>query len=58
VASDRGLVSATACAVVGKLNSGEVTPLDLLDALEQRIAEVDGKPDIQSMRNDTIAMQS
>jgi amidase len=43
VASDRGLVSATACAVVGKLNSGEVTPLDLLDALEQRIAEVDGK---------------
>ena len=43
MASDRGLVSATACAVVGKLNSGEVTPLDLLDALEQRIAEVDGK---------------
>jgi len=26
-----------------KLNSGEVTPLDLLDVLEQRIAEVDGK---------------
>src|SRR5271166_5214913 len=39
----RGLVSATACAVVDKLNSGEVTPFDLLDALEQRIAEVDGK---------------
>jgi amidase len=43
VASHRGLVGATACAVVGKLNSGEVTPLDLLDVLEQRIAEVDGK---------------
>jgi hypothetical protein len=24
-------------------NSGEVTPLDLLDVLERRIAEVDGK---------------
>src|SRR5437879_4356662 len=34
---------ATACAIVEKLNSGEVTPLDLLDVLEQRIAEVDGK---------------
>jgi amidase len=33
----------TACAVVDQLNSGEVTPLDLLDVLEQRIAEVDGK---------------
>ena len=33
----------TACAIVDKLNSGEVTPLDLLDVLEQRIAEVDGK---------------
>jgi amidase len=33
----------TACAVVDQLNAGKVTPLDLLDALEQRIAEVDGK---------------
>jgi amidase len=43
VASDQGLVRATACAIVDKLNSGEVTPLDLLDVLESRIAEVDGK---------------
>ena len=33
----------TACAIVGKLKAGEVTPLDLLDVLEKRIAEVDGK---------------
>src|SRR2546423_14958306 len=43
VASDQALVRETACAIVDKLNSGEVTPLDLLDVLEQRIAEVDGK---------------
>jgi amidase len=43
VASDQGLVRATACAIVDKLNAGEVTPLDLLDVLEARIAEVDGK---------------
>ena len=43
MASDQGLVRATACAIVDKLNSGEVTPLDLLDVLESRIAEVDGK---------------
>jgi amidase len=43
VASDQDLVRATACAIVDKLNSGEVTPLDLLDVLERRIAEVDGK---------------
>jgi amidase len=41
--ADRGLVQATACAIVDKLNSGEVTPLDLLDVLETRIAEVDGE---------------
>jgi amidase len=41
--ADQGLIQATACAVVDKLRSGEVTPLDLLDVLEQRIAEVDGK---------------
>ena len=43
MASDQKLVHATACAVIDKLNAGEVTPLDLLDALETRIAEVDGK---------------
>jgi amidase len=43
MASDQGLVRATACTIVDRLNSGEVTPLDLLDVLEQRIAEVDGK---------------
>ena len=43
MASDQALLGSTACAVVDRLNSGEVTPLDLLDALERRIAEVDGK---------------
>jgi amidase len=43
VASDHELVRATACAIVDKLNAGDVTPLDLLDVLEKRIAEVDGK---------------
>ena len=43
MASDQALLRSTACAVVDRLNSGEVTPLDLLDALERRIAEVDGK---------------
>ena len=41
--ADQGLIKETAVAVVGKLRSGEVSPLDLLDVLEQRIAEVDGK---------------
>jgi amidase len=41
--ADQGLVQATACAIVTKLNSGEVTPLDLLDVLAARIAQVDGK---------------
>jgi hypothetical protein len=41
--ADQGLVRETAVAIVGKLKSGEVTPLDLLDVLEKRIAEVDGK---------------
>ena len=40
MATDQELVRATACAIVDKLNAGEVTPLDLLDVLEQRIAEV------------------
>jgi len=41
--ADQGLVRESACAIVDKLKRGEVTPLDLLDALEQRIAEVDKK---------------
>jgi amidase len=41
--ADQGLVRETANAIVGKLRKGEVTPLDLLDVLEKRIAEVDGK---------------
>src|SRR6201990_2410731 len=43
VLADQGLVRETANAIVGKLKQGEVTPLDLLDVLEKRIAEVDGK---------------
>ena len=43
MASDQELVRATACAILDKLNAGEVTPLDLLDVLERRIAEVDGQ---------------
>jgi amidase len=43
VTSDQELVRATACDIVDRLNAGEVTPLDLLDALEARIDEVDGK---------------
>ena len=39
--ANQGLVRETACAVVGKLKQGEITPLDLLDVLEKRIAEVD-----------------
>jgi amidase len=39
----RELIHDTACHVVSKLRSGEVTPLDLLEMLEKRIAEVDGK---------------
>jgi amidase len=41
--ADQELVGATACAIVDKLNSGQVTPLDLLDVLEAQIAKVDGK---------------
>jgi amidase len=40
--SDQALIQSTACAIVDQLNSGEVTPLDVLDAVEKRIAEVDG----------------
>src|SRR5476651_2642017 len=41
--ANQGLVRETACAVVDKLKAGEVTPLDLLDVLEARIAEVDSQ---------------
>jgi len=41
--NQRDLVKADACAVVDLLRRGEVTPHDLLDALEARIAAVDGK---------------
>jgi amidase len=43
MSSDQALIRSTACAIVDRLNSGDVTPIDLLDALEKRIAEVDGK---------------
>ncbi|QOZ29717.1 amidase [Bradyrhizobium sp. CCBAU 51753] len=41
--ADQGLVKETACAVVDKLKAGDVTPLELLDVLEARIAAVDGQ---------------
>jgi amidase len=41
--ADQGLVRETACAIVDKLKAGDVTPLDLLDVLEARIAAVDDK---------------
>ncbi|WP_024517275.1 amidase family protein [Bradyrhizobium sp. Tv2a-2] len=41
--SHQDLIRDPACDVVGKLRDGEVTPLDLLDVLEKRIAEVDSK---------------
>lgn len=37
------LIQATATEIIRRLNKGEVTPLDLLDTLEKRIGEVDGK---------------
>jgi amidase len=43
MAADQNLIRETACGIVDKLNKGVVTPLDLLDVLEKRIAEVDGK---------------
>ena len=43
VATDQSLIRETATAIVAKLNAGDVTPLDLLDVLESRIAAVDGK---------------
>jgi len=41
--ADQGLLRETACAIVDMLKAGDVTALDLLGVLEQRIAEVDDK---------------
>jgi amidase len=41
--AEQELIRENACAIVDKLQAGEITPLDLLDALENRIAEIDGK---------------
>jgi amidase len=41
--ADQGLLRETACAIIDKLKTGDITPLDLLDVLEERIAEVDYK---------------
>lgn len=41
--SGHDLVRASACDIVERLRRGEVTPHDLLDALEARVAEVDGR---------------
>jgi amidase len=43
MSSDQALIRSTACAVIDQLHSGTVTPLELLDTLEKRIAEVDGR---------------
>jgi amidase len=42
MANDPSLIPLTAVAVVDKLKAGEITPHDLLDTLEARIAAVDG----------------
>src|SRR5947207_3308517 len=41
--ADQSLIRESACSIVDRLNKGALTPLDLLDVLEKRIAEVDGK---------------
>ena len=41
--AENSLVTATAVDLVGRLRTGEVSPHDLLDALEERISQVDGK---------------
>lgn len=41
--ADMSLIRQTANALVARLKSGDVSPHDLLDALEARISEVDGK---------------
>lgn len=51
------LLQASACAIVDKLNRGDVTPHDLLDALEQRIEEVDGRVNALPTRSFALARQ-
>jgi amidase len=41
--AEQELIRESACVIVDRLKSGEVTPLDLLNVLEKRIAEIDGK---------------
>jgi amidase len=41
--ADQDLVRETACAIIDKLKTGDVTPLDLLNVLEERIIAVDGQ---------------
>lgn len=41
MAADGTLIEKSAAEIVGLLKGGEVSPLDLVDTLEQRIAEVD-----------------
>src|SRR5262245_16252050 len=43
VGRNRDLIEADACTLVGWLQRGELTPHDLLDALETHIADVDAK---------------
>jgi amidase len=43
VGSSEELVRATACDIVERLRKNDITPHDLLDALEDRIRKVDGK---------------
>lgn len=43
MASSDELIRATACDIVGRLRKGDVTPHDLLDALQERISQVDGQ---------------
>jgi amidase len=43
VGSHQELLQATACEIVDRLRRNDITPHDLLDALEARIGEVDGK---------------
>ena len=54
MAGDTGLTELTACEVVDRLDRGEVTPLDCLDALEARIAAVDGAVNALPVTSDTL----
>jgi amidase len=41
--SQQELIRESACGIIKKLRKSEISPLDLLDVLEKRTAEVDGK---------------